>query len=98
MRGCYKISKEAVDQLVSLNPNINIENFVDTITPPDLIGVVRNHLTQNNVASGQILAQSLLDLSMRGNQNSVLSQMRRRLRAILAPEWWYSTDLTSPER
>src|ERR1044072_3747943 len=70
LRGCYKISKEAVDQLVSLNPNINIENFVDTITPPDLIGVVRNHLTHNNVASRQILAQSLqslLDLSMRDN-------------------------------
>ena len=28
LRGCYKISKEAVDQLVSLNPNINIVNFV----------------------------------------------------------------------
>ncbi|PKK60298.1 hypothetical protein RhiirC2_856929 [Rhizophagus irregularis] len=35
------------------------KNFVDTITPPDLIGVLRNHLTQNNVASRQILAQSL---------------------------------------
>ena len=70
LRGCYKISKEAVDQLISLNPNINIENFVDTITPPDHIGVVRNHLTHNNVASRQILAQSLqslLDLSMRDN-------------------------------
>ena len=59
----------------------------------DLIGMVRNHLTQNNVASRQILAQSLqslLDLSMRDNQNSVLSQMCRRHRAgerILAPEW-----------
>jgi len=74
LKECYNISKEAVDQL---NPNIHVENFV---TPPDLIGMVRNHLTQNNVASRQILAQSLLDLSMRGNQNSVLSQMRRRLR------------------
>ena len=64
MKGCYNISKEAVDQL---NPNIHVENFV---APPDLIGMVRNHLTQNNVASRQILAQSLqslLDLSMRDN-------------------------------
>src|SRR6266498_4293534 len=64
LEGCYNISKEAVDQL---NPNIHVENFV---TPPDLIGMVRNHLTQNNVASRQILAQSLqslLDLSMRDN-------------------------------
>ncbi len=74
LEGCYNISKEAVDQL---NPNIHVENFV---TPPDLIGMVRNHLTQNNVASRQILAQSLqslLDINMRDNQNSVLSQMRR---------------------
>ncbi|CAI2192971.1 8036_t:CDS:1, partial [Funneliformis geosporum] len=59
LRRCYIISKEAIDQVVSVNPNINIVNIVDTIMPPDLIGVVRNHLTQNNVASRQILAQSL---------------------------------------
>ena len=67
LEGCYKISKKAVDKL---NPNIHVENFVKTSTPPDLIRVVRNHLTQNNVASRQILAQSLqslLDLSMQDN-------------------------------
>ncbi|CAI2199986.1 17757_t:CDS:1, partial [Funneliformis geosporum] len=52
--------KEAVDQIISLNPNINIVNFVDTIMPPDLIEVVINHFTQNNIASRQILAQNLL--------------------------------------
>ena len=70
LKGCANITKEAIDQLVLLNPNIHVENFVETLTPPDLIGVVRNHLTQNNVASRQILAQSLqslLDLSMRDN-------------------------------
>ena len=70
LKGCYSISKEAVDQLVSLNPNIHIDNFADSITPLDLIGMVRNHLTQNNVASRQILAQSLqslLNLSIRDN-------------------------------
>ena len=56
LKGCYKISKEAVDKL---NPNIHVENFVKTLTPPDLIEVIRNHLTQNNIASRQILAQSL---------------------------------------
>ena len=67
MRGYYKISKKAIDKL---NPDIHVEDFVETLTPPDLIGVVRNHLTQNNVASRQILAQSLqnlLDLSMWDN-------------------------------
>ncbi|CAI2198550.1 9456_t:CDS:1, partial [Funneliformis geosporum] len=69
LRGCYIvgyptyiISKEAIDQLVSLNPNIHVDNFVETLTPPDLIGVVINHLTQNNVASRQTLAQGLQNL------------------------------------
>ena len=65
--GCYKISKGAVNKL---NPNIHIENFEETLSPPDLIGAVRNHLVQNNVFSRQILTQGLqrlLDLSMRDN-------------------------------
>ncbi len=64
LRGYYNISKKVVNQL---NPDIYVEDFVKTLTPPDLIRVVRNHLTQNNVASRQILAQNLqsfLDLSM----------------------------------
>uniref|UniRef100_U9STE1 Uncharacterized protein n=1 Tax=Rhizophagus irregularis (strain DAOM 181602 / DAOM 197198 / MUCL 43194) TaxID=747089 RepID=U9STE1_RHIID len=40
---------------------------METLTPPDLIGLVRNHLTQNNVASRQILARSLQNLLGRGN-------------------------------
>ncbi|RIB00681.1 hypothetical protein C2G38_2301332 [Gigaspora rosea] len=77
LRGCYIvgyptyiISKEAIDQLVSLNPNIHIKNFVNNLSPPELIGAVINHLTQNNVVSRRTLAQdlqSLLDLSMRDN-------------------------------
>ncbi|GBB86835.1 hypothetical protein RclHR1_13290003 [Rhizophagus clarus] len=67
LEGCIYISKEAVDQLVSLNPNIHVENFMETLTPPDFIGLVRNHLTQNNVASRQILAQSLQNLLDRDN-------------------------------
>ncbi|RIA99220.1 hypothetical protein C1645_811693 [Glomus cerebriforme] len=42
LEGCYNISKEAVDKL---NPNIHVENFVKILTPPDLIGVVRNYLS-----------------------------------------------------
>src|SRR5436305_10362412 len=59
LKGCYKISKEAVDKL---NPNIHVENFVETLMPSDLIRVTKNHLTQNNIASKQILAQSLQSL------------------------------------
>ncbi|GES88776.1 hypothetical protein GLOIN_2v1884292 [Rhizophagus clarus] len=70
LEGCANITKEVIDQLVSLNPNIYIKNFKETLSPPDLIGAVRNHLVQNNVFSRQILAQRLqrlLDLSMRDN-------------------------------
>ena len=45
-------------------------NFEETLSPPDLIGAVRNHLIQNNGSNRQILAQGLqrlLDLSMRDN-------------------------------
>jgi hypothetical protein len=33
LRGCDNISKEAIHQLVSLNPNIYVKNFECTITP-----------------------------------------------------------------
>jgi hypothetical protein len=33
LNGCNGIRKEAVDQLISLKPNIHVENFVNTITP-----------------------------------------------------------------
>ena len=33
MEGCDNVSKKAVDQLISLNPDIHVENFVCTITP-----------------------------------------------------------------
>ncbi|CAI2194901.1 6939_t:CDS:2, partial [Funneliformis geosporum] len=46
LRGCYKISKETVDQLVPLNPNIYVENFVGAITIPDLIGSLSNLLSR----------------------------------------------------
>ena len=67
LRECYKISKKAIDKL---NPDIHIEDFVETLTPPDLIGVVRNYLIQPNIVNNQILTQSLqslLDLSMQDN-------------------------------
>src|SRR2546421_1979081 len=50
LRGCSNISKEAVDQLVSLNPNIHIENFVPIRIPPlnnrvlDVIHELARHL------------------------------------------------------
>jgi hypothetical protein len=44
LEGCYKISKEAVDQL---NQNIHVKNFV---TPPDFIEIVSNHLILASLA------------------------------------------------
>ena len=33
LEGCANITKEAIDQLVLLNPNIHVENFVNTVMP-----------------------------------------------------------------
>ena len=68
LEGCYNISEEAVDQLISLNPNIYVENFLESSAPPDFIESVRNYLIQPNVDNKRFLAQhlqQLLDLNMR---------------------------------
>ncbi|CAI2197191.1 1076_t:CDS:1, partial [Funneliformis geosporum] len=39
LRGYYIINKKAMDQLISLNPNIHIKNYVETLMSSDLIGV-----------------------------------------------------------
>ena len=75
LRGCDKISKEAMDKLNSLNPNIYVENFVSIIIPPDLIGAVRNYLIQLNVANNRILAWRLQRLNMRA-RSTVRSGLR----------------------
>ena len=45
LKGCENISKEAIDQLVSLNPNVHVKNFMSTITTPDLIGAISDLLS-----------------------------------------------------
>ncbi|CAI2195356.1 350_t:CDS:1, partial [Funneliformis geosporum] len=57
LRRCYKISKEAVDQVVSLNPKINIVNFVDTIIPPDFISAFSDFLGQHANNQNSVLSQ-----------------------------------------
>jgi hypothetical protein len=51
--GCSDVRKEAVDQLISLKPNIHVENFVNSITPASLDAriaqIVQAH-SQNNGA------------------------------------------------
>ncbi|CAI2186013.1 5453_t:CDS:2 [Funneliformis geosporum] len=55
LEGCYKISKEAVDQLVSLNPNIHVENFMETLhsafrlAPPFINPLRAYHIYQQNI-------------------------------------------------
>ncbi|CAI2194109.1 17849_t:CDS:1, partial [Funneliformis geosporum] len=46
LKGCENISKEAIDQLISLNSNIHVKNFVDTIITSDLIEILNNLLSQ----------------------------------------------------
>jgi hypothetical protein len=68
LKGCYNISEETVDQLILLNPNIHVENFLKSSAPPDFIESVRNYLIQSNIDNKQFLdqhLQRLLDLNMR---------------------------------
>ncbi|CAI2189889.1 5881_t:CDS:2 [Funneliformis geosporum] len=58
LKGCENISKEAVDQLVSLNPNVHFENFQDTITPPDFISAFSDYL--DKVAILEFAVKTLL--------------------------------------
>ena len=72
LRGCYKVSKESVDQL---NPNIHVENFVETSAPPGFIGLVRNYLIQPNVANNRLLARRLQRLNMRARSSTAISEI-----------------------
>ena len=82
LEGCSNISKEAVDQLVSLNPNIHIENFVLIRIPPlnnrvlDVIHELTRHLGIQHDASKDVAS---LD-------NFINDELSRRLseRCILA--------------
>ena len=91
LKGCENISKEAIDRLVSLNPNIHVENFVGIIATPDLIGALSDLLSQYSNTS--IASRS----STRGIISTLMSRAGDRILADQA-EWWYSTDLTNPER
>ncbi|CAI2189069.1 787_t:CDS:2 [Funneliformis geosporum] len=44
LEGCNNISKETVDQFVLLNPNIHVENFMNTLSSPDFINTLRDYL------------------------------------------------------
>ncbi len=82
LEGCSNISKEAVDQLVSLNPNIHVENFVLIRIPPpnngvlDVIHELARHLGIPHDASRDVAS---LD-------NYINDELSRRLseRCILA--------------
>ncbi|PKB95632.1 hypothetical protein RhiirA5_436349 [Rhizophagus irregularis] len=89
LKGCENISKEAIDRLVSLNPNIHVENFVSTITTPDLIGALSDLLSRYSNTSIAINSQFL-------TQSTLISRAVDRILADQA-ECWYSTDLTNPE-
>jgi hypothetical protein len=94
LKGCENISKEAIDQLVSaLTPNIHVENYVGTITTPELIGAINDLLSRYSNTSIAINRHS----PTRGIISTLMSRAGDRILANQA-EWWYSTDLTNPER
>jgi hypothetical protein len=93
LKGCENISKEAIDRLVSaLTPNIHVENFVGTITTPDLIGAISDLLSRYSNTSIAINRQS-------STHSIIYILMSRAGDRILADQAeWYSTDLTNLER
>jgi hypothetical protein len=69
-------------------PNSNISMTADSGADHSII--VINRQTLRNYFD-----RILTDLSMRNNQ---IRQRHRAGERILAPEWWYSTNLTNPEQ
>jgi hypothetical protein len=81
LKGCYKISKEAIDRLISLNQNIHVENFVETLhsafrPAPLFINPLRAyHIYQHNIQDliGSIRTRVEREITQRNvsiNQNS----------------------------
>ena len=79
LEGCNNISKEAVDQLVSLNPNIHVENFVPIWVPS--LDVIREL-----VRSLGIPHDAPRDVASLDNDNFIIDDLSRRLseRCIIA--------------
>ncbi|PKC01336.1 RNI-like protein [Rhizophagus irregularis] len=77
LEGCNNISKEAVDQLVSLNPNIHVENFVPIRIPS--LDVIRELVRSLGIPHDAPRDVVSLD-------NSIIDGLSRRLseRCILA--------------
>ncbi|PKY58651.1 RNI-like protein [Rhizophagus irregularis] len=77
LEGCNNISKEAVDQLVSLNPNIHVENFVPIQVPS--LDVIRELVRSLGIPHDAPRDVASLD-------NFIIDDLSRRLseRCILA--------------
>jgi hypothetical protein len=116
LKGCNKINKKAIDQLVSLKPNIHVKNFVDMsfldsmIIRVDsgadhpIIAINRHSPAQGIVST--LISRAVNDQNLEHALDQIHWQPNRRsprnyFDRILAnhqAEWWYSTDLTNPER
>ena len=81
LKGCYKISKEAIDQLISLNQNIHVKNFVETLhsafrpAPPFINPLRAYHIYQHNIqdlieSTRTRVEREIIQRSVSINQNS----------------------------
>src|SRR3989337_2325592 len=97
LEGCGNINKEAVDQLVFLNPNIHVENFVASMDSmlAGLDETIRQHLhiiNQNIRSHYRAYSQFNSNTSIAINRHSptrgiISILMSRAGERILAPEW-----------
>ncbi|PKB99633.1 RNI-like protein [Rhizophagus irregularis] len=107
---CYNINKEALEQLISHNPNIHVENYQDLIDiRAEIERVVellsrRPHIrTQFHQAFRQTNSDMFMTVDS-GADNPIIAINRHSPRSdfnrILADriEWLNSTDLTNPEQ
>ncbi|RGB32312.1 hypothetical protein C1646_763073 [Rhizophagus diaphanus] len=70
LEGCNNISKEAVDQLVSLNPNIHVENFMSIQVPS--LDVIRKLARSLGIPHDTLRDVASLD-------NFIIDELSRRL-------------------
>ncbi|PKB99782.1 RNI-like protein [Rhizophagus irregularis] len=95
LEGCYNISEEAVDQLISLNPNIHVEDFADTRTHSGFINDFNDFLF-NAFPQGYAVNSAINQIHGQPNFNTI--RVLGNVLADLLAERWFNTNLASPEQ
>ena len=101
LKGCYNINIEAVDQLLSLNPNIHVENFADTRTHSGFINVFNDFIfsafpRHGAIPQGYAVNSAINQIHRHPNFNTI--RVLGNVLADQSAERWFNTNLASLER